>query len=187
MAKKHFSRSARAFFFKCKRTTERVLKSKSCQHKPALILNFLSNSNCAGLFFDFWFFTEPYCPTKNVSWTQTFWYWPETYKPFCCVLSLPDSRMRLEAIFSFLSWADLEYIVEKEAIYIYLHELRPVLVIFALSSCPYVSDSAKYIYAWRNSSCGDITIIHFGDTPPHPSLNLTFYTGIYLSFREGTC
>ena len=106
-------------------------------------------------YFDFhnmrWDLTLVLWTNQNVFWTQTFSYCLITlaaYKPLCCVLSLPDSWMRLEDIFSFLSWADLEYIVESEAIYMYLHELWPVLVIFALSSCPYVSDSAKYIYAW---------------------------------------
>ena len=86
-----------------------------------------------------WDMTLVLWTNQNVLWTQTFWYClitPATYKPLCCVLSLPDSWMRLEAIFSFLSWADLEYTVESEANYMYLPELWPVQVIFALNSCP---------------------------------------------------
>ena len=94
-------------------------------------------------YFDFhnmrWDLTLVLWTNQNVFWTQTFSYCLITlaaYKPLCCVLSLPDSWMRLEDIFSFLSWADLEYIVESEAIYMYLPELWPVQVIFALNSCP---------------------------------------------------
>ena len=78
-------------------------------------------------YFDFhnmrWDLTLVLWTNQNVFWTQTFSYCLITlaaYKPLCCVLSLPDSWMRLEDIFSFLPWADLEYIVESEAIYIYL-------------------------------------------------------------------
>ena len=53
---------ARTIFFKCKIRAEGTLKSKSCQHKLALELNFLSNSKGLGLYFNFWFFTEPYYP-----------------------------------------------------------------------------------------------------------------------------
>ena len=53
---------ARTTFFKCKIRAEGALKSKSCQHKLALELNFLSNSKGPGLYFNFWFFTEPYPP-----------------------------------------------------------------------------------------------------------------------------
>ena len=51
---------ARTTFFKCKIRAEGALKSKSCQHKLALELNFLSNSKGLGLYVNFWFFTEPY-------------------------------------------------------------------------------------------------------------------------------
>ena len=56
---------ARGKIFKCVFTAEGVLKSKNSKLKSVLKLNFLSNSNCASLNFDFWFLTEPYCSTSR--------------------------------------------------------------------------------------------------------------------------